>query len=43
MKKTLGQQLAEMSVKARKKKLGKKGMSEHMRALANKRHGNLTK
>jgi hypothetical protein len=31
------------SAEARKKRLGKTGMSEVMRAFANKRHGNLTK
>jgi hypothetical protein len=32
--------LGRLSAAKRKKKLGKKGMSEAMRALANKRHGN---
>jgi len=36
-------QLGKLSAEKRKKKLGKKGMSEHMRALADKPHGNLTK
>jgi hypothetical protein len=37
-------QLGKLSAAKRKKQLGKKGMSEAMRALANKRHGNdLTK
>jgi hypothetical protein len=36
-------QMALLSAEARKKRLGKKGMSEHMRALANKRHENLDK
>jgi hypothetical protein len=36
-------QLGKLSAAARKKKLGKKGMSEHMRALANRRHGNVDK
>jgi hypothetical protein len=35
--------LAKLGVAKRRKRLGKKGMSEAMRALANKRHGNLTK
>jgi hypothetical protein len=36
-------QLGKLSAAARKKRLGKKNMSEAMRALANKRHGNLIK
>ena len=32
-------ELGKRSAALRKKKLGKKGMSEHMRALANLRHG----
>jgi hypothetical protein len=32
--------LGKLSAAARKKRLGKEGMSEAMRALANKRHGN---
>jgi hypothetical protein len=32
--------LGKLSAAKRKKKLGKKGMSEAMRALASKRHGN---
>jgi hypothetical protein len=35
--------LEKLSAAKRKKKLSKNGLSEHMRALTNKRHGNLTK
>jgi hypothetical protein len=33
----------KLSAAKRRKKLSKKGLSEHMRALTNKRHHNLTK
>jgi hypothetical protein len=36
-------QLGKLSAAKREKKLGKRGMSEAMRALANKRHGNVDK
>jgi hypothetical protein len=35
--------LGKLSAAKLKKKLGKKGVSEHMRALANKRDGNIDK
>jgi hypothetical protein len=35
--------LGKLSAAKLKKKLGKKGMRDHMRALANKRHGNVDK
>jgi hypothetical protein len=36
-------QLRKLSAPKRKKQLGKKGMSEAMRALASKRHGDVDK
>jgi hypothetical protein len=35
--------LEKLSAAKRKKKLSKKGLSEYMRALTNKRYGNLIK